>query len=145
MENNRNGFTDSLFPGAAKPQPGRGTRRELLLLVFLGRVALLANLAFLLGFHTALVFAFLARGFGLFTTTFRANHSHAAQKKQGADDCTDGLHFVTFLADRLGPALSFSFLDPLASSKPLSLNATQIGYRRTIVAGAQLTTPKLGL
>ena len=106
-ESNRIGFIGSL-PGAAKPQPGQRARSALLLLFFL-RVALLANLAFLLGFHTAFVFAFLAGGFRLFTAGFRANRSHAAQEDQGADDGTDGLHFVTFLASRLGLALSFGF------------------------------------
>src|SRR6266545_1853001 len=48
-ENNRNGFIASR-PGAAKPQPSRCARSGLLLLFFLG-IALLADLAFLLGFH----------------------------------------------------------------------------------------------
>jgi len=107
-ENNRNGFMGSR-PGAAKPQPGRCARSGLLLLFFLG-IALLADLAFLLGFHAALVFAFLASGFGLLTASFRANRRHATKEDQGADDGTDGLHVVTFLASRLGPAFSFVLL-----------------------------------
>ena len=73
------------------------------LLVLLG-IALLADLAVFLGFHTALVFAILAGGFRLFTAGFSTNDGHAAEQNDGADDCTDGLHVFSFLAVRLRTA-----------------------------------------
>ena len=56
------------------------------------RIALLADFAFLLGLHTALVFAFLARGLCFVAARFRAHDSHAAKENDCAEDCTDGLH-----------------------------------------------------
>jgi hypothetical protein len=56
-------------------------------LVFLGRVALFANLAGLGGFDAALMGAFFASGFGLLAAgLISASDGQATQQGNGADD-----------------------------------------------------------
>ena len=62
------------------------TRHSIVILLFLLRIALLANLAFLLRRDTALVRAFLTRGFRLFAAGFGAREGDAAEERQGAED-----------------------------------------------------------
>ena len=89
------------------------TERELLLLFLLRRIAFLADFAFLLGLHAALMIALLAGGFRLFTASFSANDSHAAEQGEGAEDCTDGLHVLPFLPPDSGRRLCLFALEPM--------------------------------
>ena len=82
------------------------------MLLFFLRIALLADFAFLLGLHTAFVFAFLASGFRLVAAGFRARDGHTAEEDEGADDCTDGLHVLPFLPPRLRATFSVCCLEP---------------------------------
>jgi hypothetical protein len=62
------------------------TRHATIILLFLLRIALLANLAFFLRRNTAFVRAFLTRGFGLLAAGFGAREGDAAEERYGAED-----------------------------------------------------------
>ena len=68
-----------------------------LLLLFFGRIALLADFAVFLGFHAAFMAAVLAFGFRLVAAGFGTGGREAANEDEGADNCTKGLHVLPFL------------------------------------------------
>src|SRR5437762_14296119 len=73
----------------------RQAQSQLLLLFFLGRIALLAGLAFFGSLDAALVSAFFTIGFGFFAAGFGASDSDAGQECHGAKhsrECLNRLH-----------------------------------------------------
>jgi len=119
---------------ANRATPGRWETSALLLFLFLGRIALRADLAILLGLDTALVFAVFTGGFRLVTAGFGANDGYAAKQSDGAEDCTEGLHVLPFLPLDSRRHFCFVFLEPQESLKRLSSNAMRLNYQRTITA-----------
>ena len=59
---------------------------SVILLIFLLRIALLANFAFLLRSHAALVRAVLTRGFRLLAAGFGVRQSDTAEERESAED-----------------------------------------------------------